>query len=990
MPEKRIEKRKRKYLDYISLLKATGLTPKQAGDMDDFSRLLSSLDQYMDPENPKKIDKVTFAQVLNKYVAFQKKLESFEPSDAGKNVYEKFRKALAKDIRLFYKAIDNSDEDEFDLQDLFEQSRSVTLKVNEEDINKNGGYLSSRIRINMVSPEGQHMDGYFTPHTEFLTFKDELKTVFDEVSGNDPVKRDFFAYVLDVNSKNKSKLLTKYEICGELLEDNALHVRSKFKSRNNYIRSFKKALIEDLQNYLIKKNIDPESQEAMQLKDYVERQASDYKEIDKVINAANKAEKILNKHALYQQNKISNHVQIDKRNSAMSMVADLCGVSDVIAYSTNMRLKVGEKTYKGTFMQQVEGADISKFTEDNLFMESMPKMFEDPGYIKDMANIQIVDFICGNSDRHFGNFIFQYKTVNIDGVERKIITGVKGIDNDLSFGNKSFSNMGIWKNVISPEKLLIIPKETAQKVMSMNMVALKAMLSGYSLSKEQVQRVENRMNYLKKMIAKGREYYRQNPNAPLQEGMLKEVDDKEIAELSVQEDLNKGYYPVYDDNGNKMYEKKYNQFVMGKDVFETNHFQQELIDNNIESLEPVLVDADNMEETVINALERLKTANIGNFIGSGKYRDMLSSTKNLVDMLDCSFKSLYKSENRRKIINPVLLEIGNQIDDAIAKSGAYLTYKNNQLTREHRQASDREQRRLDAATRNREVLTEFKKIYDKFRAMDTKNKEILRDNNQRIAQARAEINEIKQKSLERKQRKIQEGIVPFTKGKVQEMINEDLEWIKYNVHLVKGGKNLIEPFNSSEDIILKNIETDDRLSYMLISSNFDDKNEDEFLDAKMINTLADKILADRLLSTNFDKTFGKSIGTDYQKYSECRNVIIDFYKDTDFWKNERKTLINTIRNESMIIRRATIDENVPNEEAEDNKRKVFEYRKKHENDLKRINAHFASGETADEKKAWVSKAGEKGIKISQDIKGIIKGIVKPPANKTKEVGNMHK
>ena len=95
MPEKRIEKRKRKYLDYISLLKATGLTPKQAGDMDDFSRLLSSLDQYMDPENPKKIDKVTFAQVLNKYVAFQKKLESFEPSDAGKNVYEKFRKALA-------------------------------------------------------------------------------------------------------------------------------------------------------------------------------------------------------------------------------------------------------------------------------------------------------------------------------------------------------------------------------------------------------------------------------------------------------------------------------------------------------------------------------------------------------------------------------------------------------------------------------------------------------------------------------------------------------------------------------------------------------------------------------------------------------------------------------------------------------------------------------------------------------------------------------
>ncbi len=989
MPEKRVVKRKRKYLDYISTLKSAGLTPEQAKDMDDFLNLLSSLDQYMDPDNPKKIDKITFARALNKYVDFQKKLESFEPANASKTIYEKFRKTLAKDIRLFYNAIDNSDEDEFDLQDLFEKSRSVTLKLNEEDIQRKGANLSNRIRINMVSPEGKQMNGYFTPHTELLTIQDELNEVYDEVSGNDPVKRNFIAYVLNVTAERQSKVNNVFERCGEFLFDNALHVRSKFQNRQKYIRPFKKALEEDLKDYLIKKNIDPDSQEAMQLKDYVERQASDYKEIDKIVNGANKAHKIRNKYALYSQNKISNHVQIDKRNSAMSMVADLCGVSDVIAYSTNMRLKVGEKTYKGTFMQQVEGADISKLTEDNLFMESMPKMFEDPGYIKDMANIQIVDFICGNSDRHFGNFIFQYKTVNIDGVERKIITGVKGIDNDLSFGDVSYTSMKRFKQFISPEKMLIIPKETAKKIMSMNMVAIKAMLSGYSLSKEQVQRVENRLKYLKVLIAKGREFYRQHPDAPLQEGMLKEVDDGEIAELSVQEDLNKGYYKV--NHGYIVYEKKYNQFVMGKDVFETNHFQQELIDNNIESLEPVLIDADNMEESVFNALEGLKTANIGNFIGSGKYRDMLSSTNSLVNKLNSSFKSLFKVVNRAKIINPALLEIGRQIEDAIAKSEAYREYKNSQLQREHREPSEREQRRLDAANSNIEVLTNFKKIYDKFRAIDTKNKEILRDNNQRLAQARAEINEIKQKSLERKQRKIQEGIVPFTRGKVQEMIEEDLEYINYNIRLVKTGQKLLEPFESKEDVLLKNIEADDRLSYMLISSNFDEKNEDEFLDAKKIDTLADRILADRILSTNLDENFMKKIGTDYKKYSDCRDVIIEYYNNTDFWKKERKILINTIRNEAAIIRRATVDDNLANEEAEDNKRKVFEYRHKHENDLKRINSRFASGETVNEKTAWASKAKENGIKISADIKGIIKGIISPPVNKPKAaVNNIHK
>ena len=44
----------------------------------------------------------------------------------------------------------------------------------------------------------------------------------------------------------------------------------------------------------------------MQLKDYVERQASDYKEIDKIVNGASKAHIIRNKYALYSQNKISN------------------------------------------------------------------------------------------------------------------------------------------------------------------------------------------------------------------------------------------------------------------------------------------------------------------------------------------------------------------------------------------------------------------------------------------------------------------------------------------------------------------------------------------------------------------------------------------------------------------------------------------------------------------------------------------------------------
>lgn len=40
---------------------------------------------------------------------------------------------------------------------------------------------------------------------------------------------------------------------------------------------------------------------------------------------------------------------IDKRNSAMTAMANLLGVGDVIAPSVSLKVKVGDKTMTGTF-----------------------------------------------------------------------------------------------------------------------------------------------------------------------------------------------------------------------------------------------------------------------------------------------------------------------------------------------------------------------------------------------------------------------------------------------------------------------------------------------------------------------------------------------------------------------------------------------------------------------------------------------------------------
>ena len=47
--------------------------------------------------------------------------------------------------------------------------------------------------------------------------------------------------------------------------------------------------------------------------------------------------------------------------------------------------------------------------------------------LQQLSDIEVLDFICGNVDRHMGNLIYT--------VENNKIVSVKGVDNDSSFGN---------------------------------------------------------------------------------------------------------------------------------------------------------------------------------------------------------------------------------------------------------------------------------------------------------------------------------------------------------------------------------------------------------------------------------------------------------------------------------------------------------------------------------------------------------------------------
>ena len=121
--------------------------------------------------------------------------------------------------------------------------------------------------------------------------------------------------------------------------------------------------------------------------------------------------------------------RIDNRNSAMSAVAKLLDRPELIAKSVNMQfVDENGQTVEGTFMDYAEGVDLAG--DDEAFRRVNEDPLNGPGSgkgLRQMADLQVLDYLCGNVDRHPGNLFYKLDK-NGD------IVGVQGIDNDSSFG----------------------------------------------------------------------------------------------------------------------------------------------------------------------------------------------------------------------------------------------------------------------------------------------------------------------------------------------------------------------------------------------------------------------------------------------------------------------------------------------------------------------------------------------------------------------------
>ena len=128
--------------------------------------------------------------------------------------------------------------------------------------------------------------------------------------------------------------------------------------------------------------------------------------------------------------------RIEARNVMMSDVSKIMGVENVLAKSKMVQVMSEGRVIDGVIMDYADGVDISGLTGNHPMAQidenKIDDVYNTAEGLKSIADLQMLDYICLNIDRHVGNIIFQFENLGTDNPKFK---GVIGIDNDASGGD---------------------------------------------------------------------------------------------------------------------------------------------------------------------------------------------------------------------------------------------------------------------------------------------------------------------------------------------------------------------------------------------------------------------------------------------------------------------------------------------------------------------------------------------------------------------------
>ena len=426
------------------------------------------------PDAYKRIEK-TFDEAVAAVSQFNKTVANGPEDEVRLQLMKNFNKEFLAKSYIEYKNV--KPDPNGNLHDAMENFRYENVEVSNEQLRRVGGNLSSRIQLT-VDFDGVATRGVFTkrsnyePRTQFVGLLDEMEAKYGKFASFWTALDDIRFFEGGFSGVTASNFIhsahgTVYDMTPE--------------RRNEAMRNFKALTALDLYG-----EADAEFEKYRDDPDFFNALFDFSVKAEQLTTSIGVNEELLGLHA---------GENIDGRNSAMSSVANLLGVNDLIAKSKQLSVHMPDGSFQtGTFMEFVDGKDLNQLDSIDEMRIAPLEAYENSNAKIQLANLQVLDYVCGNVDRHLGNMLYQFDP------QTHQLTGVKGIDNDASFLKRHLSPSQSIANLASIRSMRVIDEAMAQKLLEIDEGMFTATLHGYGLSEEEIASAYERLHHLQEAV----------------------------------------------------------------------------------------------------------------------------------------------------------------------------------------------------------------------------------------------------------------------------------------------------------------------------------------------------------------------------------------------------------------------------------------------------------------------------------------------------------
>ena len=382
------------------------------------------------------------------------------------------------------------------LKEIHEESKSTTIDLKERNIKALGNMQNSRIPMTIYTANGKSKSGVFTKATHF-SLTDKFKKGLDTAKTQ---CNNLGAQALDGMLTTIKKTLINN---GGKKYDNTKITKD---TSNDYVLAYLLNVLKIKHELAHKTKMNPGilkntlNELGVKTNDI---SGAAFKTLSNAMDPLIKLPVVINGFFLA----LPDEARLDNRNSALSAVARLLDSSSLVAKSENMKyIDQNGNRVDGTFMEFAKGIDLgndfslAKHINDNPMQTGSAQR---NSFIKSLADLQIIDALCLNVDRHYQNMSYR---VDKEGN----FIGVQGFDNDSSFGRGLLTNEKV-------RSIRVISESMASKIKNMSSSMLKFSLRGTGLQEPEIDAACKRLNQLKQAI---------------RANMIKTVKDNEFGNLS--------------------------------------------------------------------------------------------------------------------------------------------------------------------------------------------------------------------------------------------------------------------------------------------------------------------------------------------------------------------------------------------------------------------------------------------------------------------------